>query len=208
MFQTWTTSSKANIPRQQVWSSDGISIPLPKAGLAYCSCCFLLAPSLAPLLERALLVPHLKLWHWIYSDLQADLSYPPDARSHQLRAFSILGISNSQPDEHRFSLPLLGVQVTLSAEPLRRTDEPLLGCPWCCAVCWPPPMVLLPGNTAPLPGHRSCGQEGHLPLSQQDWSLWIVSYILLGVKRVCNMSTCPGMSCRRQLHDSNRIPVL
>lgn len=172
------------------------------------TCCFLLAPSLAALLERALLVLHLKLWHWIYSDLQVDLSYPPDARSQQLRAFSISGISNSQPDEHRFCLSLLGVQIILSAQPLRRSGQPLSGCPWCSAVCWPPPMVLLPGNRAPLPGHSSCGQEGHLPLPQQDWSLWIVSYILPGVKRLCNMSTCPGVSSRIQLHDSDRVPVL
>lgn len=196
MSQTWTPSNKANIPRQQVWSSDGTSIRLPKAGLAYCSRCFLLPPSLAVLLQRALLLLHLKLWHWIYSDLQVGMSHPPDARSHQLRAFSVMGVSSSQPDEQGFCLSLLGVQVIVSTEPLRRSDQPLHGRPWCCAVCWPPPMVLLPGNIALLPGHSSCRQEDHLPLPQQDWSLWTVSYILLGVKRVYNTSTsrqvCPA----------------
>lgn len=206
MSQTWAPSNKSNIPRQQLWSSDGTSIPLPKAELAYCSHlllppysipgCLVLRVSWSFIWSYGTEYIKSCKWMWVIHLMPEAISLEPLA-SWGSPVPSLMNTDSACPC---WEFRLFSLQKFWSTPSWLS-----LGCP---PVCWPPPMVLLPGNRTPLPGHSSCRQEGHLLLPQQDWSLWIVSYILPGVKRVCHMSTCPGMSCTAQLCDRSRIPVM
>lgn len=169
------------------------------------TCCLLLAPSLAALLEKALLVPHLKRWHWIYSDLQVGVSYPLMAEANSSEPSA-----SWQSPVPRWWAQILPVpaggsgcslcRITLS---VMRSDQFLAGCPWCCAD--PLPWFFYLGaqllclDTAP-------GSRRVISPCPSKTGAWELSILFCLGWRGCNTSTCPGMSCRIQL--CAIIPVL
>lgn len=98
---------------------------------------------------------------------------PPDARSCQLPAFTTI----SQPDKHRFCLSLFHCNWGIRLSSLHHLSEELIN-----------PFLIISDNeqsddllswlfylvTTTWPVHSSCRQGDHLPLSQEDWSVWFM----------------------------------